>query len=74
MTIRNLDRLLEPRSVVLVGASRTAGSVGAALLRNLARRRLRGPASWRSTPSPHADFGVPTYPTSRACPRRRTSR
>ncbi len=34
MTIRNLDALLRPRSVVLVGASGRPGSVGAAVLRN----------------------------------------
>jgi acetyltransferase len=35
MTIRNLDRLLQPRSVALVGASDQAGSIGALIGRNL---------------------------------------
>ena len=35
MTIRNLDRLFQPRSVALVGASARAGSLGAAVLANL---------------------------------------
>ena len=35
MSIRNLDALLEPRSVAVVGASRRAASVGATVWRNL---------------------------------------
>src|SRR5215470_18343367 len=35
MSIRNLDRMMSARSVVAIGASTRAGSVGAALTRNL---------------------------------------
>lgn len=35
MSIRNLDRLLRPASVALVGASDRPGSLGQAVLRNL---------------------------------------
>jgi acetyltransferase len=35
MSIRNLDRLFQPRSVALVGASARPGSLGAAVLANL---------------------------------------
>ena len=35
MTIRNLDRLLTPRSVAVIGASQRAASVGATVWRNL---------------------------------------
>ena len=35
MSTRNLDKLMEPRSVVAIGASARAGSVGAAVTRNL---------------------------------------
>lgn len=35
MTIRNLEHMFEPRSVVLIGASQRAGSVGNWLARNL---------------------------------------
>lgn len=35
MSIRNLDPLFRPRSVALIGASETAGSVGDAVTRNL---------------------------------------
>jgi acetyltransferase len=43
MTIRHLDRLLEPRSVVVVGASNRTGSVGATVWRNLRAGRFEGP-------------------------------
>ena len=42
MTIRNLDRLLAPRSVALVGASPEAGSVGERIVRNLLAGSFRG--------------------------------
>ncbi len=42
MTIRNLDRLFQPRSVALVGASARAGSLGAAVLANLRAGGFRG--------------------------------
>lgn len=35
MTTRNLDKLMAPRSVVAIGASKRPGSVGAAVTRNL---------------------------------------
>lgn len=43
MTIRNLDRLFEPTSVVLVGASETAGSVGRIVAQNLLKGGFKGP-------------------------------
>ena len=43
MSIRHLDRLLSPRSVAVVGASDRAGSVGAAVGRNLRAGRFAGP-------------------------------
>ncbi|MBX9758818.1 MAG: acetate--CoA ligase family protein, partial [Beijerinckiaceae bacterium] len=42
MTIRNLDRLFQPRSVALVGASARPGSLGAAVLANLRAGGFRG--------------------------------
>jgi len=35
VSVRNLDRLLEPKSVAIAGASQRAGSVGATVWRNL---------------------------------------
>ena len=42
MSVRHLDRLLEPRSVAVVGASERAGSVGATVWRNLRAGRFGG--------------------------------
>ena len=42
MSVRHLHRLLEPRSVAVVGASERSGSVGATVWRNL-RVAFRGP-------------------------------
>ncbi len=43
MSIRHLDRLLEPRSVVVIGASNRPGSVGATVWRNLRAGTFAGP-------------------------------
>jgi acetyltransferase len=43
VSIRHLDRLLEPRSVAVVGASDRIGSVGATVWRNLRAGRFEGP-------------------------------
>ena len=43
MSIRHLDSLLEPKSIVVVGASDRAGSVGATVWRNLRAGRFAGP-------------------------------
>ena len=42
MSIRHLDKLLDPRSVVVVGASDRAGSVGATVWHNLRAGRFAG--------------------------------
>ena len=42
MSIRNLDRLMAPRSVVAIGASARAGSIGAAVTRNLLAGGFQG--------------------------------
>ena len=43
MSVRNLDRLLEPESIAVVGASDRPGSVGATVWRNLRSGRFAGP-------------------------------
>ena len=43
MSIRHLDPLLNPRSVVVIGASDRAGSVGATVWRNLRAGHFEGP-------------------------------
>ncbi len=42
MSIRNLDRLMAPKSVVLIGASERAGSVGAAVTKNMLADGFKG--------------------------------
>ncbi|MFO1083735.1 MAG: bifunctional acetate--CoA ligase family protein/GNAT family N-acetyltransferase [Reyranellaceae bacterium] len=42
MSIRNLDKLMAPRSVVAIGASARAGSIGAAVTRNLLSGGFQG--------------------------------
>lgn len=51
MSIRNLDRLLSPRSVALVGASRREGSLGNVLLHKLTGAGFRG-AIYAVNPNP----------------------
>ena len=43
MTIRNLDALLQPASVALIGASTRPGSVGLIMARNMLRAKFHGP-------------------------------
>ena len=43
MTIRNLDRLLEPASIAVIGASDRPASVGATVWRNLRAGKFSGP-------------------------------
>jgi len=49
MSIRNLDPLLEPRHVAVIGASARAGSVGATVWRNALAGGLRG-GCWPMNP------------------------
>jgi acetyltransferase len=43
VSVRHLDRLLEPTSVCVIGASDRAGSVGATVWRNLRAGAFAGP-------------------------------
>jgi acetyltransferase len=67
MTTRNLHLMFEPRSVALVGASRTAGSVGATLARNLLRSGFQGPVM-PVNPKYDAIEGVLAYPDVESLP------
>jgi len=58
MSIRHLDRLLSPRSVVVVGASNRPGSVGATVWRNLRAGTFAGPVFGVNPNRPELD-GVP---------------
>ena len=43
MTIRNLEFVLRPRSIAVIGASNNAGSVGHTLTKNVLAGRFAGP-------------------------------
>ena len=42
MSVRNLDKLFEPRSVALIDANPQPGSIGAVVVRNLRRAGFAG--------------------------------
>jgi acetyltransferase len=67
VTIRNLEFMLRPRSVALIGASTTPHSVGATVARNLFGAGFEGPVM---PVNPHHDSieGVLTYPNVASLP------
>ncbi|MGE0723536.1 MAG: acetate--CoA ligase family protein, partial [Alphaproteobacteria bacterium] len=67
MTIRNLDRLLRPSSVALIGASARPRSVGQVTARNLLQGGFEGPIL-PVNPRRQAIEGVLAYPTVAALP------
>jgi len=67
MTIRNLERMFAPRSVALIGASDTAGSVGAILARNLKAGGFAGPI-WFVNPKRSVVAGERCYRAVRDLP------
>ena len=42
MSVRNLDKMFEPRSIALIGATSRPGSAGAVVARNLRRAGFAG--------------------------------
>src|SRR6516225_6616738 len=67
MTIRNLDHLLKPRAIALVGASPKAGSVGLITLRNLRAGGFAGPI-WLVNPKYRAIEGQDCFSSVSALP------
>ncbi|TFW27946.1 bifunctional acetate--CoA ligase family protein/GNAT family N-acetyltransferase [Massilia horti] len=61
MSVRNLQHLLAPRSVALIGASERPGSLGATLLANLAGGGFRG-AIYPVNPRHEQVAGLTCYP------------
>jgi acetyltransferase len=61
MTIRNLDHLLAPKSVALIGASTEEGSVGLITARNLLGGGFGGPV-WLVNPKHREIEGHPCHP------------
>jgi len=67
MSIRNLDSVFKPRSVAVIGASKTAHSVGAVLSRNLFKSGFEGPVM-PVNPKHQAIEGVLAYPDIASLP------
>ena len=67
MTVRNLEYLLKPRSIALVGASAKPGSVGLITARNLRAGGFAGPV-WLVNPKYRSIEGQDCYPSISALP------
>jgi len=68
MSVRHLDRLLEPRSIAVVGASIRPGSVGATVWRNVRSSKFAGPI--HAVNPKHATLdGEPCHATPSDLPR-----
>ena len=65
--VRSMERLLRPRSVAVMGASRQAGTIGYELVRNLVGTSLQGPVY---PINPMADYvaSIPCWPSIEAVP------
>jgi acetyltransferase len=68
MSIRNFDKLFQPKTVALIGASARPGSVGAVVLRNLRRAGFKGELM---LVNPHHQTldGMRVYPDIASLPR-----
>ena len=58
---RSMERLLRPRSIAVIGASRQPGRIGHELLRNLVSGGFTGPV-YPVNPSTDSVAGIPTWP------------
>ena len=67
MSVRNLDRLLKPQSVALIGATPRPGALGSVILRNLRRAGLARPPLLVNPKHATID-GLPVYPSIAALP------
>lgn len=67
MSVRNLESLLRPRSIAVVGASDRPGSIGAVMLRNLVRGGFGGPIL-PVHPKLHSINGMLVYPDVASLP------
>ncbi len=64
---RSIERVLTPRSIAVVGASRRRDAVGQTLVRNLVASGFTGPV-YAVNPEARAIAGVPAYPSVRDVP------
>ena len=68
MSIRNLDKLFNPKSVALIGASPRPGSVGAVIARNLRRAGFAGEVMFVN-PNHPTIHGLIVHPNIACLPR-----
>jgi acetyl-CoA synthetase (ADP-forming)/acetyltransferase len=67
MSIRHLDRLFEPRTVAVIGASQRPGRIGTTVLDNMAASGFAGPL-WPVNPKYDTLLGIPCYGRIAALP------
>ena len=68
MSIRNLDKMFDPRRVAIVGASNTPGSVGYSVFRNMIEAGFHGVA-YPVNPKREAVQGIQSYPDVGSLPK-----
>lgn len=66
-TLRSMERLLRPRSIAVIGASRQPGTVGYELLRNLVAGGFTGPV-FPVNPEATSVASLPAWPSVEAVP------
>ena len=62
MVTLNLDKIFNPQSVAIIGASDVEGSVGYAIVKNLTQQGFAGKVYFVNIHKPEI-LGVRTYPT-----------
>lgn len=66
--VRSMERLLRPRSIAVIGASRTPGTIGHELVGNLVRSGFQG-AVYPVNPKAEQVASLPCWPSLEAIPR-----
>ena len=67
MTVRNLEKLFQPASIALIGASERPGGVGAVVFQNLLNGGFKG-VIWPVNPRHTSLHGLPVWPDVEALP------
>ena len=62
MVTLNLDKIFNPQSVAIIGASDSEGSVGYAIVKNFTQRGYKGKVYFVNIKKPEI-LGVKTYPS-----------
>jgi len=65
--VKSMERLLRPRSVAVIGASRQAGTIGYELVRNLVGTRFQGPVYPVNPRTDHV-ASIPCWPSLEVVP------